>query len=221
MEFPYPTYSRYRTLHLTEPQQQGSDVWALQIALIFFGATLAVDGILGPRTSAATTAYQKANGLFVDGLAGGATQMKLTRQTMEAKIAGTGVPSDLIRGQLDHESSDRLGAYSARRTDGSYDAGVTQRNTAHTPPSEGFQPVISIQALIARVKTAYALYEGVADLHRRWGLAAANWNGPAYACYIANEEGAHVPKNQCAAPTSDARTKIEAYIASVTAYFKE
>ena len=49
-----PTYNRYRTLRLLNPQQQGEDVFALQTALNEAGFPCGEpDGILGPMTDKA------------------------------------------------------------------------------------------------------------------------------------------------------------------------
>lgn len=49
---------------------KGDEVTALQKALNKAGANLTVDGVYGPKTAAAVTAYQKSNGLTQDGKAG-------------------------------------------------------------------------------------------------------------------------------------------------------
>jgi hypothetical protein len=123
----------------------------------------------------------------------------------------------LLRGQLEHESSWRLGNYSMQYGDRSYDAGVAQRNTNFTAAKDGFNAPESIDALAVNIRQFYDKYAGVSEA-RRWGLAAGAWNAPAYASWLANEAGAHVPRNQTKQPSAAAREKLEAYIASVTAY---
>lgn len=217
----YPTYDRYRTLRLTTPQQRGYDVYALQTALIRQGFNLpqfGADGYFGKECDAAVRAAQKANGLVVDGLAGGKTQEALAVKISQGYAVETGVPAARLYGSMSHESGFRLGNYSDQRDDGSYDAGVTQRNTRLTPAQEGFTVPESIEALAKRTKQYYVLFEGLAT-DRRWDLAQGAWNAPAYACYIAKEEGAHgVPTNQTAKPGVTARATFEAYVASVSAY---
>ena len=217
----FPTYPLYRTLRRVEPLQRGYDVYALQVALnAVMGSTLALDGILGEMTQDVIPRFQKAAKIDQDGLAGGLTQKKLALW-IAARENAQKVPMTLIRGQIEHESSFRLGCYSPLRSDGSYDAGVVQRNTAHTPAAAGFQPVNSIIAYLGAVGGAYARYEGVEPLTRRWGLAAMSWNCPAFANYIAREEGASkVAPNTTARPSDAARVLAEAYAASVTAYME-
>jgi hypothetical protein len=59
------------------PDQQGSRVAALQIALVNVGYVLPVDGRYGPLTESAVVDFQERNGLVVDGVAGRQTQAAL------------------------------------------------------------------------------------------------------------------------------------------------
>jgi peptidoglycan hydrolase-like protein with peptidoglycan-binding domain len=205
----FPSYARYRTLRLLEPRLRGEDVFALQVAVNeVVGTALALDGILGPKTSQAIFKAQGELSLVIDGKAGGLTQRGLA---LRIAVGKTTVPFNLIKGQLEHESGYRLGNYSPQRSDGSYDAGVAQRNTTYTPAREGFNPVKSIEALEANTRHYYDLYSGIEDETRRWGLAAGAWNAPAYANYLANAR-------PWAVPSENARLALEAYIDSVTAY---
>ncbi len=205
-----PTYDRYRTLrYVPERLQRGEDVWALQIALAYYtGENLEFDGIFGPRTHEVTKDAQEGLALVADAKAGGLTQRALT---LHIANQVTTVPFNLIKGQIEHESSYRLGIYSAVRQDGSYDAGVTQRNTNFTPAKEGFQPVRSIKALTDHVRSRFDLYSGILDDRRRWGLAAGAWNAPAFANYYAGVK-------PWAQPSDAAAEAFLAYVDSVTAY---
>lgn len=58
-------------------ENAGDRVRQLQLALNVFGAGLDADGEFGPRTEAAVKAYQRSNGLEVDGIAGPLTLAKL------------------------------------------------------------------------------------------------------------------------------------------------
>lgn len=61
----------------------GADVAALQRRLNRRGANLAVDHVFGPTTDAAVRAFQRANGLVVDGIAGPRTQDRLLGLTRD------------------------------------------------------------------------------------------------------------------------------------------
>jgi peptidoglycan hydrolase-like protein with peptidoglycan-binding domain len=235
----FPTYDRYRTLRLTSPMLKGADVFALQTALLECGFDAGVpDGILGQKTSAAIFEAQKALdgfmglSLAVDGLAGGRTQEALVRFLIREITREMDLAPGALRGQIEHESGFRVGNYSPARSDGSYDAGVAQRNTAFTPPEQGFDASASLYALGRHVKAYARLYSGVADEKRRWALAQGSWNAPAYAAWFAQDAGATVPNSPPSwwpagvtyvgksrlRPGADATTKLNAYIASVSAY---
>ena len=216
----YPTYNRYRTLKLASPLQRGEDVYALQTALSALGHSPGThDGILGKLTKAAIVAAQEGLYITADGLAGPQTQTMICRHLANQASQRERLPTGLLYGQISHESSCRVGNYSPARGDGSYDAGVAQRNTAHTPAREGFTVPDSIEKLAADLRKHYGLYNGVMPTRRRWELAAGAWNAPAYASYIAREEGATgVRVSSTAKPSANARAALEAYMDSATAY---
>lgn len=215
----YPTYSRYRTLQLTTPQQRGEDVYALQVALNKRGFDCGdADGILGPNTSRAILEFQKEAYLTADGKAGGITQQALTMELVSEVAPLLDIPVTCFRGQLELESGFRLGNYSPMRPDGSYDAGVAQRNTQFTKASVGFDPVLSIRALGEVVRNHHSLFSGVAS-RRRWALAQGAWNAPAFACYLARAEGAtRVTSSMVLKPTEAQRQIFETYVANASAY---
>ncbi|MDO9461708.1 MAG: peptidoglycan-binding protein [Alphaproteobacteria bacterium] len=66
-----------RNLMLKTPFLQGSDVKALQDALVKAGAELEADGIFGPATQKAVAAFQQKRNLKSDGIAGPATRAAL------------------------------------------------------------------------------------------------------------------------------------------------
>lgn len=217
----FPTYPRYRSLTRTEPAMVGEDVYALQTALNAAGFNCGEpDGDLGDVTFEQIRDAQSSLGLLVDGFAGGKTQESLVIKLNAVPLAKYKLPRGLLRGQLGHESSFRVGNYSDIRSDGSFDAGIAQRNTEHTPAEEGFNVPDSIDVCGASARLHFDKFEGVTDTRRRWILAQGAWNAPAYACFIANEEGASVPKNQTKAPSSAARAKLEQYMVSVSISLK-
>lgn len=215
----YPSYPPYRTLCLTSPPQIGEDVYALQTALNECGFDCGqADGTLGTKTSAAIKLAQKLFFLGVDGKAGGLTQKALAMEIAAMVAASLKVPAGVFRGQLEHESGYRLGNYSAQRADRTYDAGVAQRNTKFTSPSIGFDTKTSIRALGEVVQKHYDLFAGVST-RRRWALAQGAWNAPAFACYLAREEGAtKVTSGMTLRPSDAQRKTFEAYISNVSIY---
>lgn len=214
----YPTYWPYRALRLTHPLIRGEDVFALQLALSHvLGEPLEADGVLGPITSQcvfeAQAALQKNpyRAGAVDGIAGQATQRALAIRIAKGVKEVIPLPAGLPTGQIAHESSFLLGNYSKPpRSDGSYDAGVVQMNTALHDPEVAFDPVDSIQTLCARVRAAYEKYGKVSDERRRWELAVGSWNAPAYTDYLAGEGGSK--------PSAGGLVALEAYIDSACAY---
>jgi hypothetical protein len=215
----FPSYPRYRALKLQEPHITGEDVYALQSALKPFHDPGPLDGVLGKQTDAAIGKAQAELGIAVDSVAGPGTWRALVDAIAKPARDKHGIAVGLLYGQLAHESGLYGGNYSPKRSDGSYDAGVAQRNTSFTKPEEGFHVALSIEALAQWVKRYYDDFSGLPK-RRRWGLAAGAWNAPAFACYIANEEGASVPRNRTAKPSDSARKTFEAYIQSVTAYLR-
>ncbi len=218
----YPSYGRYRTLRLTDPQMRGEDVFALQTGLHTLGAQPGLaDGILGPQTAAAIKRAQSTLAVTVDGLAGGQTQTALVRLLADRARTKYSLPVGLAFGQLSHESGCRVGNYSPQRSDGHYDAGVAQRNTKFTPARDGFTVPTSIEACGRNLRLYFDKYAGVEPFARRWGLAAAAWNAPAYANWIARDEGAtSIAKQETLEPGHTARATLEQYIASTTAFMK-
>jgi putative peptidoglycan binding protein len=215
----YPTYSRYRSLSRVTPMQHGEDVYALQIALNdVISAGLVVDGVLGDKTATAIWHAQEAYGLVMDGKAGADTQRVLAQQILVSTPGEEKLPAGLAFGHIEHESSWRLGNYSVQYPNGSYDAGVVQRNTEHTPPRNGFDPVDSISALIRNTLSYYNRFSNKAVFRgsdhserRRWALAAGSWNAPAWASYLANSR-------PWAVPTSAQEQTLETYMREVTTY---
>jgi len=66
-----------RLLMLKRPYLSGEDVKAMQKALADADVDVVVDGIFGPGTEKAVIAFQKKQGLFVDGIVGPATRALL------------------------------------------------------------------------------------------------------------------------------------------------
>lgn len=204
---------------------RGEDVFALQTALVALGFdTKGVDGIFGDGTKGAVLAAQKALNITVDGLAGGGTQNAITRRLSNQVRTKHDLPLGLVYGQTMHESSSRLGNYSPEHSanveGGPYfDAGVAQLNVRFTPIKDAFDVPKSIERLGKHLRDHYDLFAGVPSAQRRWELAAGAWNAPAWAKWIARQEGASgVPTNQTSKPTDAALQTLEAYMQSATAF---
>jgi peptidoglycan hydrolase-like protein with peptidoglycan-binding domain len=78
-----------RVLMLQEPALHGEDVRAVQQRLLELGYSQVgtVDGIFGPQTAAAVSAFQRTNGLDVDGVVGPQTRDQLvSRDAMVAVV---------------------------------------------------------------------------------------------------------------------------------------
>jgi hypothetical protein len=177
------------------------------------------DGMLGPQTESCIRDAQWDLKVPVDGKAGGLTQRAIAMDIAQVLSTNNHVPLTAPQGQLEHESGFRLGIYSPVRPDGTYDAGVAQRNTKFTPPQEGFNPELSILALIKNTRKHFELFEGLRTQQRRWALAQGAWNAPAFACFIAREEGAHrVTTGMTLKPSVSSRQTFEAYVTKVSKY---
>lgn len=83
---PTPTVPSAQVSEVLGYGDSGEAVKQLQVALVAAGWPTWVDGIFGPHTHKTVTLYQKANGLYVDGLAGPQTLGHLA-------IPGTVVPA--------------------------------------------------------------------------------------------------------------------------------
>lgn len=231
----YPTYDRYRTLKRITPAMRGEDVYALQTGLTALGHdTNGVDGIFGDATLTAVKAFQKSVNLVVDGLAGGGTQQELTRHFTDKVRAQHNLPKGLIFGQCMHESGCRVGNYSAPHSWGTTganfvvdnvkcaaDIGVAQRNSRFYDVRDSFNVVSAIDSLGAYVRKYFDKFSGVTDTRRRWKLASGAWNAPAFACWLAKQEGAKgVTNGEVAKPPESERAKLELYMESATAYME-
>jgi murein L,D-transpeptidase YcbB/YkuD len=66
-----------RLLFLRQPPMRGGDVTEIQLKLIDLGFKIAADGIFGPATDDAITAFQVREHLTADGVVGGRTRAAL------------------------------------------------------------------------------------------------------------------------------------------------
>lgn len=216
-----PNYNPYQLLRLVDPHIKGEHVYALQQGLISCGFSPGVaDGDFGDDTEAAVLDFQSHYKLTADGKAGQLTQraiaLHLTSQTTKKYNLRVGG----LKGQVGHESSYLLGNYSILYDNGTFDAGVAQENSGEFSLEEAFNPAAAIDALGQRIAKFYSIFAGVRDDRRRFGLAQAAWNAPAWAAFIAVEEGAGSDARHEASRTlsESQRSRVENYILDVTGY---
>ena len=209
----FPLDSAGYTYRPLKKGQQGWDIYALQSALkgAGFYTTYAVDGYAGAITDKAIRDYQAASGLTVDGIAGIVTQRSLALRDMYAANVKYKLPQGALKGQIESESGYILGNHSPRYENGSFDVGVTQRNTAYVSLDTGFDAPDSLDFLGAHIRRKYNEYKsyGVITSERRlWELAQGSWNRPAWTDRLA--KGLSLTQSQS--------TWIEGYIDRVSAY---
>lgn len=224
----YPTYDKYRPLYWRRPPAQlqvGADVFALQHAInSIMGSALKTDGALGEKTDAGIGALQAKLGLVVDKHAGPKTQTAICLTLLAGLASSTTETYRICRGQLEHESSYRVGNYSAKRQDPkatlgwSYDAGAAQLNTALVSPEVGFNPREAIGRQVIHLEDHFMAYADTSKYRgtdhsqrRRWLLAAGSWNAPAWTNWLAGVK----PDDE---PDADQRATLEAYMSDVTIY---
>ena len=217
----YPTYDPYRPLELRDPYIFGEDVFALQTALSALVSEITTDGWYGEQTDNALDQFQERNGIWVPRPISGPTTQERIVRTFISRTTSVKWRRRQMLGQIEKESSLLLGNYSAQRDNGSYDAGVTQRNTQFTHPRQGFNVPLSIQVLFDVVGEFYARYEdtskflpwggGYTKERRRKLLAIGAWNGWAYTNYLAGVR-------PWAVPGPSALAAIEAYMLDAGVY---
>ncbi len=172
----------------------GVGVAALQVALNSRGYTpaLAVDGNFGDSTEAAVKWFQTSRNLYVDGVVGLKTQTKLADEFGRLARKTYTLPSGLIYGLIEAESSFRIAAVNWSQP-GGVDVGYTQRRVYGPPWTEsqveaGFDSQLQINKFAATTK---AQYDKFADASRypavqkkpipaeyAWRLACLHHNWP-------------------------------------------
>lgn len=164
--------------------QTGWDIYALQTALESAGQNVGpLDGIAGSQTDAAIRAYQTYHKLVVDGIAGVATQRHVALRVAGRAQSLYEIPAGAFKGQMEAESGYLLGNHTAQYSNGTYDIGVTQRNTAYASIEDAFNTPKSLKALGSALRQRhdeYKAYGKVTDEFRLWQLAQGSWNRPAW-----------------------------------------
>lgn len=226
----YPTYPRFRPLRLGVTP--GEDVYALQCALNEVNqAHLTEDGNLGPMTSLAIKSYQQKVAATdptigeADGIVGTLTHRALTLAICHMVSKETGVRFLALKGQTEFESGFRSGIYSELHDRGtereSWDSGVVQENSRVFSVMGAFTPLPAVRDMTARIIEHRDHFTEISG-DRRLQLAQGTWNAPAWACFIAYEEGARsswVRARKSRTLSGSQRATIEAYMAHVAVYY--
>ena len=207
----------------------GWDVYALQTGLREAGYGIGAsgaDGWFGADVHESVKAFQQAHGLAVDGIAGIVTQTYIVKTLAPVATAKYKLPRNALKGQIEKESGNQLGNHSGEYSDGSYDIGVTQRNTRYHTYDDGFDVGDSIEYLAAYIRERFDKYRDPSnaerlrarglpqtDPRRKWELAQGAWNRPAYANYLAGR-----PMSESLKPSASQVEWLEGYIDRVTSY---
>lgn len=221
-----PNAYRYRPL---KKGDFGWDVYALQTGLREAGYDIGAsgaDGWFGADVDESVKAFQQAHSLGVDGIAGILTQTYIVKVLAPLATAKYKLPRNALKGQIEKESGNQIGNHSLEYSDGSFDIGVTQRNTRYHTFEDGFDVGDSIEYLAAYIRERFDKYcepsckERLAarglpatDWRRKWELAQGAWNRPAYANYLAGR-----PMSESLKPTAAQVDWLEGYIDRVTSY---
>lgn len=191
----------------------GNDVYALQTGLnVFADPDILPDGIFGDRTHQAVTRFQRNRKLLADGIAGIITQRTIAIGIGNRVKQSIDLPDGLLKGVFEKESGFQLGNHTARYSNGTWDVGIVQRNTAFHDIADAFDAGDSIQYYAQRVRDKFDQYQTLNALgaQRNWELAAGSWNRPSWTDLLARERyGALTPAD---------RAWIEGYIDRVTSY---
>lgn len=105
------------TWPIVKAPDKGENVRTVQYLLDASGASIAVDGIFGPNTTAAVKSFQTAHGLTADGIVGNQTWPKLV---VTVKSGSSGPAVKAVQSQVDARLPNHLaidGAFGPQTTD--------------------------------------------------------------------------------------------------------
>jgi hypothetical protein len=162
----------------------GWPVFALQRALIFVGAAIDADGVLGADTVLALKDYQRRAHLVADGIAGPMSQ-RLLVTAVRTRVEDTlpGFPDGLLHGLIELESASNLGAVNWSAP-GGVDCGVIQRRV-YGPPYDAhtlrlaYAPAAALDSAAMELEARAQTFRGYGrSVERCWRLAALAHNWP-------------------------------------------
>ncbi len=168
----------------------GTDVAVLQLNL----PSLSVDGEFGAQTEKAVRAFQRAESLRVDGVAGLVTQRRIALKRFAVGTAASKLPTGLIEGVANNESGFALACFSHHPSDAGFDIGVLQHSII--PSLVGSQPQYLFGYDARRMaqetgekirdrKDAFYGKTGAKTHRRAWELAVLYHNWPTAATNMA------------------------------------
>lgn len=170
----YPTASNWKTF---KKGDKGWEVWAFQLNL-----PTAADGDFGPLTDAAVKKFQKDWHLFVDGIAGPATQQRLSVVNSHDSARKYKLPVGLLQGLVEGESGNYVACVSGQTSDLGRDYGAYQIHLT-SPSQSALEDAFNIFKASDRsakvLKTQHDIYLKRRQSERRaWELAVLYHNWP-------------------------------------------
>ena len=178
----------------------GTDVAVLQLNL----QDVVVDGRFGPQTNRSVCAFQKAEKLKMDGIAGLLTQRKLALKRFAEGSAKYKLPTGLLEGIANNESSFALACYSRHPSDPGFDIGVLQHSIPPEKIGSQAQYALGYDAVRMAHETAAKIREqkdkfygkvGAKTNKRAWELSVLYHNWPTAAVNMASGHGPYLTRN--------------------------
>jgi len=218
------------------PYKKGDDAWpvvALQINLASFGNQLALDGVFGAKTEKVVKAFQSHRGLTADGVAGPVTQEWMCRNLAAPAERRYTLPTGLMRGALENESSFMLAAWTEHPSDDGFDLGALQDSYPGPSTQERYAQSLDVAWMAGRTgetyRRTYDRYRaGGTGPRLAWECAALFHNWPAAADRMARGLGPTTAPDKPAdwvrlasgGRLQTPREWADAYIAATTRYVR-
>jgi hypothetical protein len=174
------------TVYEVERDDTGIVVWAVQKALNATAAKpenkIPVDSDFGEATLEAVKRFQAKKGLVQDGVFGAASSKEMAR--VLAERATTPIPQGLLRGLIEGESGNLIGAVN-HTVAGGVDCSYCQRRVYDEDYDDlavvrrAFDPLYQINLFASRLKGRFDVYRGRGQVvERAWRLATLYHNYP-------------------------------------------